>query len=175
MAETMPARYIGVFCQAVTLLLLLQFQLKVARGQDAIGAINTNFTSSSAVRIPTPPIQPIKPPSNWPVRRPFIDRSVRPFIFLSASVFAAATLDMRESLSLRPHFHEDDPFARPISHLPAPAYYATGSAFATGVNWIAWKMARSERLHSVWWLPQLCSIAGNMFGYGYTRRHEHSR
>jgi hypothetical protein len=175
MAETMPTRYIGVLCQAVTLLLMLQFNLRVTRAQDAIGAINTNFTSSSGVRIPTSPIQPIKPPPDWPVKKPFNDRSARPFIFLSTSVYAAATLDMRESLSLRPHFHEDDPLARPFSHLPAPAYYTTGTAFATGVNWIGWKMARTERLHGVWWLPQLCSIAGNMFGYGYTRRHEHSR
>jgi hypothetical protein len=154
--------------------MLAQLSVTVARGQDATGALNTNFTFSSGVRIPTPVIQPIKPEPRWPVRKPFNDRSARRFFILSASVYAAATFDMRESLSLRPRFHEDDPLAKPLAHLPAPAYYASGFALATAMNWLGWKMAHSERWHSVWWLPQLCSITGNVTGYGYTRRHEHS-
>jgi hypothetical protein len=167
--ETMPARHIGIACQAVTLVLLVQLHLKVTHAQEAIGAVKANF--APGVRIPTPAVRPIESPPRCPVRKPFNDRSVRQFVLLSGGVYAAAALDMQESLSLRPRFHEDDPLARPISHLPAPGYYATGIAFATGVNWVGWRFARSERWHSLWWLPQLCSIAGNVAGYGYTRRH----
>jgi hypothetical protein len=169
----MSAGYIKTLGQSLTLIFLMPFHLAMVHAQDAISAINTNF--SPGIRIPTPPVQPIKPVPNWSVRKPFNDRSDRRFILLSAAVYAAATLDMHESLSLRPTFHEDDPLAKPIARFPAPAYYATGAAFATGMNWLGWRMARSERWHSVWWLPQMCSIAGNLLGYGYTKRHEHSR
>lgn len=87
-------------------------------------------------------------------------------------VYTAAAMDMQESASLMPRFHEDDPFTKPFAHMPVPAYYATGFAFATGLNWLAWKMVRSEKWHKVWWIPQVCSIAGNMAGYGYTKTHE---
>lgn len=166
----MSGRHIKILGQALALLLFAQLNSTVALAQDAIGSINSSF-STSGVHIPTPAVQPIMPLPNWPVRKPFKDRSVRRFILLGAGVYAAATFDMRESLSLRPRFHEDDPLAKPLAHLPAPAYLATGAAFATGVNWIAWKMARSERWRSVWWLAQLCSIAGNVSGYAYTRLH----
>lgn len=171
-AETMSAHPIPRFSPALLLLLLVHLHLAVARAQDAIGAINTNFTPT--VHIPTPPIQPIKPIPDKRVAKPFHDGSVRRFTLLSAGVYAAATLDMEESLSLRPGFHEDDPLAKPFARLPAPAYLATGAAFATSMNWLGWKMAQSERWHSIWWLPQICSIAGNMIGYGYTKRHDHA-
>ena len=99
----------------------------------------------------------------------------RRFFLLSTGVYAAASMDMQESASLRPHFHEDDPLAKPFAKLPLPAYYAHGIGFATSMNWLGWKMARSERWHRVWWLPQVCSIAGNLIGYGHTKTHEHRR
>lgn len=92
----------------------------------------------------------------------------RRLILLSTLVYGAAFLDMRESVSHRPNFQERDPLARPFINLPAPACYASGAAISTGVNWLSWKMARSERWHRVWWLPQAISVFGNSFGYGYT-------
>jgi hypothetical protein len=93
------------------------------------------------------------------------------FLLLSASVYSAAFLDMYETKSLGTHVHEYDPVARPFVNLPAPAYYATGAALATGVNWLGWKLAHSRRLQHAWWLPQLSAIAANSTGYGYTITH----
>jgi hypothetical protein len=55
--------------------------------------------------------------------------------------------------------------------LPAPAYYASATLFATGINFLGAKMVRSERWHKIWWIPQIGSMAGNLAGYGYTRAH----
>jgi hypothetical protein len=41
--------------------------------------------------------------------------------------------------------------AKPLAGLPTPAYCAAGALFATGVNWLGWKMARSPRWHKIWW------------------------
>lgn len=93
------------------------------------------------------------------------------FFVLSAGVYTAAGLDMQRSESMLPHFDEKDPVARPFMRLPPPAYCASATLFATGVNFLGWKMARSERWHKIWWLPQVTSMAGNLAGYGYTRAH----
>jgi hypothetical protein len=151
-------------------MLLILLLSTVARAQQTIGAVDANFTP--AVRVPTTTIQPIKPLPPLKMRRPLEDRSARRFLLLSVGVYTAAAMDMQESASLRPWFHEDDPLARPLVKLPVPAYYATGLAFATGMNWLGWRMARSEKWQRVWWLPQVCSIAGNLIGYGHTKTHE---
>jgi hypothetical protein len=93
------------------------------------------------------------------------------FWVLTAGVYTAAGLDMQRSESMLPHFDEKDPLVRPFLRLPAPAYYASAALFATGVNFLGWKMGRSERWHKIWWLPQVASMAGNLAGYGYTRAH----
>ena len=36
---------------------------------------------------------------------------------------------------------------------------------------LGWKMARSERCHKIWWVPQVATMAGNLAGYGDTRAH----
>lgn len=113
--------------------------------------------------LPLPRIEP---------RKPVKDEHKRLFFVLSAGVYTAAGLDMEQTVALRPHFREYDPLARPLVGLPAPAYYAAGALFATGVNWLGWKMARSPRWHKIWWVPQATSIAGNLAGYSYTRAHE---
>lgn len=64
-----------------------------------------------------------------------------------------------------------DPLAKPLVGLPRAAYYAAGAQFATDVNWLGWKMARSPRWHKMWWAPQVTSIAGNVAGFCYTRAH----
>ena len=145
----------------------------VAHAQESIGAVHTNFTPG--IVAPATTIQPIKPFPPLKMKRPREDRSTRRFFLLSLGVYTAAAMDMQESASLRPHFHEDDPLAKPFAKLPLPAYYATGIVFATGVNWLGWRLARSERWHRVWWLPQVCSIAGNVAGYAHTKTHENRR
>jgi hypothetical protein len=60
---------------------------------------------------------------------------------------------------------ESNPLARPFLKLPAPAYYACGAAFTTGINLLGYRMLRSKRFHKVWWLPQTLSFAGSMHGY----------
>jgi hypothetical protein len=102
------------------------------------------------------------------------------WIASSLAVYAAAALDMHatEETAERvrrvhrqyPFFQldysfEGDPLARPFVKLPAPAYYACGAAFATGVNWLSFRMSRSKRFHKIWWLPQAFSIAGNTHGF----------
>lgn len=88
------------------------------------------------------------------------------FIFLSAAVYAASLADMHQTLRVRHYdwWTETDPLARPIVKLP-PAYYVTGLALATGINWLSWKMGHSKRWHKVAVLPQLLSVAGNLYGY----------
>lgn len=91
----------------------------------------------------------------------------RQFVALSAAVYAASLADMHETMRVRNEswWYERDPLARPIVRLPAPAYYATGLALATGVNWLSWKMGHSRRWRKLAFLPQLFSIAGNSYGF----------
>jgi hypothetical protein len=105
-----------------------------------------------------------------------VRRAVQPalpksFWVLTAGVYTAAGLDMQRSESKLPNFNERDPMVRPLLRLPAPAYYASAALFATGVNFLSWKMARSERWLKICWLPQVTSMAGDLAGYGYTRAH----
>jgi hypothetical protein len=120
-------------------------------------------------RIPARPA--LLPTPRFEPRKPVKDEHKRLFWMMSAGVYAAAGFDVAETSSLRPHFHEVDPLARPLVGLPAPAYYASGALLATGINWLGWKMARSPRWHKIWWVPQVTSMAGNLAGYSYTRTH----
>jgi len=123
-------------------------------------------------RIPTKVVlTPLAPLPRSEPRKAVKDVLPRSYFVLSAGVYTAAGLDMQQSESMMPHFDERDPLARPFLRLPAPAYYASAALLATGVNWLGWRMARSERWHKIWWLPQVASMAGNMAGYGYTRAH----
>jgi hypothetical protein len=108
--------------------------------------------------------------------RPFLSSdSPRPsranFFLLSAVVYGVAFLDMHQTLSLGSHVDEHDPLVRPFVHMPPPAYYATGAALATGMNWLGWRISKSRRWRRMWWAPQLTAIAANSFGYGYTLAH----
>jgi hypothetical protein len=89
------------------------------------------------------------------------------FVLLSASVYGAALADMHQTLEVRNSYwwYETDPLARPFARLPGPAYYASGLAMATGVNWLSWKMAHSRRWRKLSPLPQLLSISGNLYGF----------
>jgi hypothetical protein len=89
------------------------------------------------------------------------------FVLLSAAVYGAALADMHQTLAVRNYswWSETDPLARPLVRLPAPAYYATGLAMATGVNWLSWKMAHSRRWRKLAPIPQLLAISGNLYGF----------
>jgi hypothetical protein len=89
------------------------------------------------------------------------------FLILSAAVYGASFADMHQTLKERKYdwWYESDPLARPFVRLPAPAYYATGLAMATGVNWLSWKMGHSRKWHKLAVIPQLLAIGGNTYGY----------
>jgi hypothetical protein len=78
---------------------------------------------------------------------------------------------MHQTLAVRnlSWWYETDPLARPFVHLPAPAYYATGLALATGINWLSWRMAHSRRWYKLAPIPQLLTIGGNLYGYHSNR------
>jgi hypothetical protein len=102
-----------------------------------------------------------------------------PWLSMSAATYAAAAFDMHATAEAEdwfkghPHFYlgptETDPLARPFVRLPRPAYYATGFALATGVNWLGYRMSHSRKWRKLWWLPQSISISANSWGYK-TRR-----
>jgi hypothetical protein len=93
------------------------------------------------------------------------------FLIRSAAVYGASLADMHQTLRERSYswWYEKDPLARPFVRLPAPAYYATGLALATSLNWISWKMGRSRKWHRLAAVPQLLAIGGNIYGYKSNR------
>lgn len=93
------------------------------------------------------------------------------FLVLGAAVYGASLVDMHQTLRERDYswWYETDPLARPFVRLPTPAYYATGLALATSLNWISWKMGHSRKWHRLAAVPQLLAIAGNTYGYQSNR------
>jgi len=89
------------------------------------------------------------------------------FLILSAAVYGASFVDMHQTMKERKYdwWYESDPLAKPFVRLPAPAYYATGFALATGLNWVSWKMGHSRRWHKLAVIPQLVAIGANTYGY----------
>ena len=61
------------------------------------------------------------------------------------------------------HYSDADPLARPFVDLPNSAYYASGLAFATGINLVAWKLKQSSRFRKAWWLPQIVAPSVNFY------------
>lgn len=156
-------RFLGAICFIMFAIL----STPAGRAQGLPGAMAMKVTTVTHVESPSIDPLPLTEP-----KKPARYKVPRMFIVTSAAVYGVAVLDIHETISLRPNFVEHDPLARPFVHLPIPAYYATGVALATGVNWLGWKMARSSRWHSVWWLPQIGAISGNLYGYTSTKARE---
>jgi len=93
--------------------------------------------------------------------------SKKQFFVLSAAVYSASLADMHQTLAFKNKswWYETDPQAKPLMRLPAPTYYATGLAMATGLNWLSWRMGHSRRFGKLAPIPQLLAIAGNIYGF----------
>jgi hypothetical protein len=149
------------------MLMFLVAALSAARAQ--IVPVSLVHDAAGDSKIPSEVV--LAPLPHSEVRRAVKPALPKSFFLLTAGVYTAADLDMQRSEAMLPNFDERDPFVRPFLRLPAPAYYASAALFATGINFLGWRMARSERWHKIWWVPQVCSMAGNLAGYGYTRAH----
>jgi len=97
--------------------------------------------------------------------------SKKQFLVLSAAVYGAGLADMQQTLEARKNswWYETDPLARPYAKLPAPAYYATGLAMATGLPWISWRMGHSRSWRKLSPIPQMLAMAGNIYGFRSNR------
>ncbi|SRR6266849_7953575 len=167
------------------LLVLLPPLLAEAQNQSEAPSLQNQEEHFKSVQVDLPTIKPVvptvQPPPSAPGIFPLPKKTgnprvpKKPWIVLSPAVYAAAAWDMhgtensaglyRKNPGLFPGgYFEADPLARPFTRLPAPAYYASGFALATGINWLSWRMGRSLRLHGIWWLPQAFSIIGNVQG-----------
>jgi hypothetical protein len=88
------------------------------------------------------------------------------FVPLSAAVYTMGLLDQTATIGHRYwRINEEDPLVKPFTQVPAPVFVAGGVLFETGVNWLAWRMGRSRRWHQIGWLPQLCAVGANAYGY----------
>jgi hypothetical protein len=146
---------------------------------------------SALVKISGPVSPTISVVESHPIKR--VRAPKKPFLVLSGLTYAALGYDMAQTESEKQRWNrsvnrglqtcpncvsegifkwysDGNPLARPVVNLPEPAYFATGIAIATGVNWLAWRMGRSRRFHKAWFVPQLISIGANTWG-GSTYRH----
>jgi len=165
MKITQSAHWVGI--AVLGMVIFLAAMLPVARAQIVPVSLNTTMAADS--RIPSGVA--LAPLPHSELRRAVKPALPKSYWVLTAGVYTAAGLDMQRSESMLPDFDERDPIVRPFLRLPAPAYYASAALFATGMNFLGLKMARSERWHKIWWVPQVASMAGNLAGYGYTRAH----
>jgi hypothetical protein len=95
------------------------------------------------------------------------------FIPLSAAVFTMGLLDQTATVGHGQwRGNEQDPLVKPFTNLPTPLFLAGGVAFEGGVNWLAWKMGRSRRWRKIWWLPQVCAVGANAYGYHVSTHDE---
>ena len=93
---------------------------------------------------------------------------------LSIGSYTAAMMDMRLTMHEKQvggaNFVEYNPIAKPFVSLPKPAYYATGFAAITGINYLSLRMKNSPRWYRhIWWVPQAAAIAANTYGYARTK------
>jgi hypothetical protein len=120
----------------------------------------------SGVYQPTEAPQPTLGPRF--IRRP--EENDRTFFVLGTATYTAALLDMAETSSRLPNFHENDPLVRPLLRLPAPLHYTAGMSWPLGSIWWVGKW-RSPRMSRFWWTAQAAAIVGHLTGFGYTWTH----
>jgi len=147
--------------------ILAQSPAPEARPQSSPRAPDSTLPSSTSA----PQVHPLNANPLAPAPKSPVHFRKTQFVILSAAVYGAALADMHESQGLHASqgWYETDPLAKPFDGLPAPAYYASGLAAATGLNWVCWKMAHSRRWHRLAPIPQLLAISGNAWGYESTR------
>lgn len=165
----------AIFC-----VLGLSISGQIGQAQELKAPTNIDtVTETKLIKVAEPPLvtseRPISPTPRPTGKTP----SPKLFLLTSVGVYSAALLDMRNTrnamnlCSSQPSqyvCHENNPLARPFVGLPAPAYYATGLALATGINWLSWKMARSEKFRRTWFLPQIAAMTANGLGYASSTR-----
>jgi hypothetical protein len=97
--------------------------------------------------------------------------SKKQFLVLRAAVYGAGLADMHQTLEARKNswWYETDLLAKPFAKLPAPAYYATRLAMATGLNCISWRMGHSRSWRKLSPIPQMLAMAGNIYGFRSNR------
>lgn len=156
-----------MICLAVILVLLAHTWAMGTRAQNSPVGAQTNLLAKYPL-----PTEDLSPRHFKEIRRTRPEMNRKEFVAMSAGVYGFAFLDMHETMSLEPGLIEHDPLARPFTRLPPPAYYVTGAALATGVNFIAWKLGHSRRWHKFWWIPQAACAYGNLYGYGTTKARE---
>ena len=166
---TRSARRAGI--SVLGMFMLFAALLPAARAQ----IVPVSFVKTTAADSKIPSGAVLAPLSHSELHRAVKPPLPRSYWALTVGVYTAAGLDTQRSEAMLPDFDERDPIARPFLRLPAPAYYASAALFATGMNFLGWKMARSARWHKIWWVPQVATMAGNMAGYGYTRAHPSPR
>jgi hypothetical protein len=129
----------------VAMFMFLAALLAVARAQ--IVPVSLTKTAAADSKVPSGVV--LAPLPHSELRRAVKPALPKSFWVLTAGVYTAVGLDMQRSESMLPDFDERDPIVRPFLRLPAPAYYASAALFATGINFLGWKMARSERWRKI--------------------------
>ena len=161
-----------VLCIGISSQMCQAQELKPSTASDTV-------TEAKLIKVPEPLSVTLERPIS-PSPKPGGQRQApKLFLLTSAGVYSAALLDVRNTRNAmnlcgsQPSqyvCHENNPLARPFVGLPAPAYYATGLALATGINWLSWKMSRSEKLRHTWFLPQMAAMLANGLGYASSTR-----
>ncbi|MGA8677048.1 MAG: hypothetical protein WB621_17665 [Candidatus Acidiferrales bacterium] len=107
---------ISAIIVAITFILVTTFAAPPAAHAQIVPVSLTHEALPDS-KIPARPA--LLPFPRFEPRKPVKDEHKRLFWMMSAGVYAAAGLDMEETASFRPHFHEVDPLARPLVGLPA--------------------------------------------------------
>jgi hypothetical protein len=154
-------------CHFIFLLLFSQVGIIGARAQDSPVSRRKELLPTSSLPTADFSVAHFKE-----LGKPKLVMNRKVFGAMNAAVYGFAFLDMHETMSLEPGLIEHDPLARPFTKLSPPAYYVTGAAMATGVNFVAWKLGHSRRWHKLWWIPQAACAYGNLYGYGTTKARE---
>jgi|HubBroStandDraft_6_1064221.scaffolds.fasta_scaffold118649_1 hypothetical protein len=163
----MPSHRTRTICRAIVLIFFAQWWTTGAFAQNLKPGTPAGLLSTNSS-----PAADVSPAHFKELERPSLRANRKKFIAMSLAVYGLAFLDMHETMSLEPGLVEHDPLARPFTKLPQPAFYLTGAAMSTGVNFVAWKLGRSPKWHKMWWVPQAACAYGNIYGYGTTKARE---